>query len=244
MIVASDIFDHTLHYLGLSGESPFFVVIGAMDGISFDEFHGYVAMYGWSGVLVEPIPEQFRRLKENFARLGCSSANRYENSAIAEHDGTIMMLTIDQQSIDRGQVHPCFGGMSAIYPPRNGLGAAGDAETVARYGKLQEVACITLATLLSRHEVQHIDVLSIDAEGWDFKIIRQLDFRVWRPKLIRCEFINLSDDEKATLIALFSQNDYVIRISGRTSMQSQRSNGRSLATPFGDPAQERCSPDS
>jgi FkbM family methyltransferase len=208
MMMNSNLFDHTLHHLGSSDVQASFVVIGAMDGVSFDEFHSHVRNYQWSGLLVEPIPEQFRRLVSNYTAIGCSPGNRYENSAIAEHDGTIQMLTIHQEAVDSGKVHECYGGMSAIYPPRNGLASEGDAETVRRYGEIIEVPCITLQTLLERHRVEAFDVLCIDAEGWDFKILRQLDFSRWRPKLIRIEYINLSHDEKAAVAELLDQHQY------------------------------------
>jgi FkbM family methyltransferase len=208
MKINSSLFDHTLRYLGISGVQASFVVIGAMDGVSFDEFHSHVRNYRWSGLLVEPIPEQFRRLISNYAAIGCSPDNRYENSAIAEHDGVIQMLTIRQEAVDSGKVHECFGGMSAIYPPRNGLASESDAETVRRYGELIEVPCVTLQTLLERYRVETFDILCIDAEGWDFKILRQLDFPRWRPKLIRIEYINLSDDEKSAVTGLLDRHQY------------------------------------
>lgn len=209
-----NVFDITLHNMGLSGEAPFFLVIGAMDGVSFDEFNPFIKTYNWSGVFVEPIPEQFKRLKENLLALGCSPNSKYENSAIAEHDGTVKMLTINQQAIDTGKVNSCFGGMSSIYPPRNGLGSEGDAKTVELYGEMIEVNCITLNTLITRHNIKSLDIICIDAEGWDYKILRQLDFTTWRPKLVRCEYINLNEEEKKGLLEILEKNDYVYHISG------------------------------
>jgi FkbM family methyltransferase len=214
MKIDSNLFDHTLGYLGSSGVQASFVVIGAMDGVSFDEFHSHVRDYQWSGLLVEPIPEQFRRLVANYTAIGCSPGNRYENSAIAGHDGAIQMLTIRQEAVDSGKVHECFGGMSAIYPPRNGLGSEGDRETVRRYGELIEVPCITLQTLLERHRVETFDILCIDAEGWDFRILRQLDFSRWRPKLIRIEYINLSGEEKSAVTGLLDRHGYHHTLNG------------------------------
>ena len=207
-------FDHALHYLGLSGAQPGFVVIGAMDGVSFDDFHGFVRTYRWSGLLVEPVPEQFRRLVANYAAAGCSPHNRYENCAIADHNGTTKMLTINQNAIDSGLIHECFGGMSAIAPPRNGLGSEGDAETVRRYGEMIEVPCLTLNALLERHRIEAFDILCIDAEGWDFRILRQLDCTRWRPKVIRIEYVNLSSEEKEAAAGFLTANDYVFTTDG------------------------------
>lgn len=215
MITTEDLADLTLHHMGRTGFQPFVVVIGAMDGVSFDDFHGYLTMYQWSGLFVEPIPEQFRRLQGNHVRLGSAGGNRYENCAIAEHDGTIQMLTINQDAVDAGTVHPCFGGMSTIYPPRNGLASPEDAGTVAAHGELVEVACLTLPTLFRRHAVDRVDVLCLDAEGWDYRILRQLDFAAYRPKLIRCEYINLTPEEQAAIVHALADHAYVIHIAGQ-----------------------------
>ena len=67
----------------------------------------------------------------------------------------------------------------------------------------------------TRHAVDRVDVMSVDTEGWDYRVIRQLDFSRYRPKLIRCEYINLDDEEKAVIGDLFAANDYVIRIKGQ-----------------------------
>jgi FkbM family methyltransferase len=191
------------------------VVIGAMDGVSYDEFQGYVRAYKWSGLYVEPVPEQFRRLQANHAALMDRAANRYENSAVATHDGTIRMLTISQAAVDRGDVSPAYGGMSAIVPPKNGLASAADAATVARYGEVIEVPCITLATLFARHGIDRVDVLCIDAEGWDWEILRQLDFGAYRPRLIRCEYANLTTAERTVVVEKLADHDYLLRIEGQ-----------------------------
>jgi FkbM family methyltransferase len=215
MRTTENIADLTLHHLGRSGVRPSLVVIGAMDGHSFDDFSSYISLYEWSGLFVEPIPEQFRRLQQHYAGLEHAPQNKYENSAIADHDGTVRMLTINQAAVDSGAVHPCFGGMSAIYPPRNGLASAGDAEVVATYGELIEVDCLTLASLFARHGIERVDIVCIDAEGWDYAIIRQLDLSVYRPTLIRCEYINLTAEEQAAIEQQFVEHGYVVRIEGQ-----------------------------
>lgn len=210
-----DVAELTLHHMGRTGFQPALVVIGAMDGVSFDGLHPYIVTYEWSGLFVEPMPAQFRRLWRNYVALPFARANKYENSAIANHDGTVRMLTIDQRAVDEGLVHPAFGGMSAIYPPRNGLASEGDAATVQQYGQVVDVNCITLDTLFTRHAVERVDVLWIDAEGWDYEIVGQLDFSRFRPKLLRAEYINLSAGEKLALTELVARNGYVVRIHGQ-----------------------------
>ncbi|MDX2170753.1 MAG: FkbM family methyltransferase [Deltaproteobacteria bacterium] len=210
-----DIADLTLHHMGRTGAQPFWVVIGAMDGVTFDDLSGYISLYRWCGLFVEPIPELFRRLRAHYEAAPQAAGNRYANCAVAEHDGTVEMLTIDQDAVDRGEVHAAFGGMSAIYPPRNGLASSGDAAVVAKYATRIQVPCLTLATLFARHAVERIDVLAIDAEGWDYRILRQLDFATYRPTLIRCETCNLPADERTAVEQLLSEQGYVLRTEGQ-----------------------------
>ena len=211
-----DIFDQALHRLGLSRYDVRFVQVGAMDGVSFDDFHGYVRMYGWAGLLVEPMPWHFERLRAAYARLDPDGTRyRFERAAIAEVDGTVRMLTIDPAAVDDGRIAACFGGMSAIWPPRNGLASEGDAAVVAAWGRAIDVPALSLATLLARHDVRRIDVLCIDAEGWDFRILRQLDVSRWRPLVIRCEWVNLDADEQRQVLAWLHDRDYVTCVSGQ-----------------------------
>lgn len=206
-------YDKTLHFLGTNGIKPSILVIGAMDGHSFDDMTGYFITYEWSGLFVEPIKYQFDRLKQFHDSLNYAHSCKYENCAISEHNGSIQMLTIDTGAIERGEIHPCFGGMSAVYPPRNGLASEGDAAVVAKYGKVLDVPCKTLQTVLDKHQISHIDIIQVDTEGWDWKILKQLDFSRYRPKLIRSEYINLDENEKHEIIKFFSDRGYIYTYS-------------------------------
>ena len=56
----------TLHKIGNEVADASVVQIGACDGIVYDDTRGFLDLYEWSGVFVEPIPELFEQLKENF----------------------------------------------------------------------------------------------------------------------------------------------------------------------------------
>ncbi len=204
-----NIFDKTLHYFGKNGEPMFLINIGAMDGVMFDELIGYSTMYNFKGLYVEPIPYLFKRLKNNISKDG----NLFENSAISDYDGEITMLTIPQEVIDDNLVHPCFYGMSAVWPPKNGLGSEGDKETVEKYAKRVQVKCITFETLLKKHKLKKFDIVSIDAEGHDYNILKQIDLKKHRPKLIRAEWNSLSEKERDAIIKKYNDAGYHYEIS-------------------------------
>jgi len=212
MQVDQNIYDLALHHIGSTNPNAFVVIIGAMDGESFDETRGYISKYNWDGLFVEPIPEQFNRLKTLYSNKPKSIC---ENVAISDHNGEVKMLKIKQEAVDDGLVHPCFGGMSAIYPPRNGLASDGDRETVEKYGETIEVPCITPDVLFAKHKITHFDIISIDTEGHDLIILQNINLYKYKPKVIRIEYINLTEQEKTDAIKLLEDNNYVYNIVGQ-----------------------------
>ena len=61
-----DLISQTLHYIGKNYPNASVIQIGAMDGINFDDTRGFLDMYKWDSLLIEPIPDIFNELKENF----------------------------------------------------------------------------------------------------------------------------------------------------------------------------------
>ena len=61
------ILSESLHRLGKENSNAFVIQIGANDGISFDDTRGFLDMYLWPALLVEPIPEIYNQLKSNFS---------------------------------------------------------------------------------------------------------------------------------------------------------------------------------
>lgn len=201
----SDLYDKSLHFLGQNKkDTVFFINIGAMDGIMFDDMHAYATTYYFKGLYVEPVPYLFERLKKNI-----TPGNLFENSAIADFNGEIEMVTIDQNVIDNNLIHQCFYGMSSVYPPKNGLSSKDDKLTVDKYGKIIKVPCITFETLLSKHNITDFDIIQIDAEGHDYKILKQINLEKYKPKIIRFEWICLSEEELNSALNILKQNDYI-----------------------------------
>ena len=54
---------------------------------------------------------------------------------------------------------------------------------------------ITFATLIEKHNVQTIDLLQLDAEGYDFEIIQSIPFTKVIPSIIRYEHKHIDNAE-------------------------------------------------
>src|ERR1700722_3021383 len=77
---SAHIFDLAIHYLLVSrGVNLTFIEVGANDGRFGDPLRQYILKYQWKGVLVEPQPDIFERLKANYA--GLNNRISFENVA-------------------------------------------------------------------------------------------------------------------------------------------------------------------
>ena len=59
-----------------------------------------------------------------------------------------------------------------------------------------QVPCVTFDTLCRRNGVEHVDFLHTDTEGYDFEILKSVDFDRFRPTLIVYESVHLRPEDK------------------------------------------------
>lgn len=157
--------------------SKFFVEIGAAD---FDTLLPLAKM-GWSGYVVEPIPEMASRLEEMFDGYPVEIIN----AAVSDYNGSLeMVIARDDGSWLRGCSHVVSN---------NHLGFRLN-EVPDRQGDFEQritVPCFTLTRLLK--DVQSVDFMKVDAEGHELNIFMNYDFRV-KPKMIKVEHKHVSDE--------------------------------------------------
>ncbi|MEP7308713.1 MAG: FkbM family methyltransferase [Acidobacteriota bacterium] len=179
----------------LSAATPDFLVIqiGACDGLMADPIHAWIQKNHWRGVLVEPQKIEFERLKTTYR----NELDRValENVAIADSEGTRTLYRLKDDELTSDWKR---GTASLLHRP--------DSEHFVA----ELVPCITLDTLLKRHQVSRIDLLQVDVEGYDFEIIKLIDFKKIRPKLIRYEHRHLRPSDKHACKTLLVRHGYRI----------------------------------
>jgi FkbM family methyltransferase len=177
-----------------------FIEIGANDGVQHDHLRPFLVSLPWRGVMVEPVPSAFARLRENYrGHEGVS----FENAAIAEADGRVPFYYI-APAPDRGQedhaVWSMIGSLSrdqvewAISSIRNTFPNLPATDVESRIQRT-EVPSLTFESLCRKHAIGELDLLVIDAEGYDYEIIKGIDFDRYRPRLLIYENSHLSPDE-------------------------------------------------
>lgn len=159
-------------------------------------------------VLVEPVRvyfEQLRATYDGFPQV------RFENVAIAESAGERDFFRIGVDPTEHGQPEwlAQLGSlredrMTTLWDRYEQQETPDSPAEAARCWSfwhanriVERVRCVTLEQLLTDHRLPELDLLQIDAEGYDYAILRTLDFTRIRPRFINYERVLLQDDEPA-----------------------------------------------
>ena len=70
------------------------------------------------------------------------------------------------------------------------------------------VKTITLEKLIEDYNIKHLDLLQIDTEGYDYEILKMLDFNRLKPTVINYENEHLSKQDRVSCEQLLQINAY------------------------------------
>jgi hypothetical protein len=62
--------------------------------------------------------------------------------------------------------------------------------------------------LLEEHGLNRLDLVQVDAQGYDYEIVRTIDFETVRPSIIRFEHAHLTDDQCNGCVELLASHGY------------------------------------
>lgn len=159
------ILDYFAGYVGT------FCDLGSNDGLTFSNVRA-LAERGWSGVMIEPDPEAFARLEKLY--LEYKGLYTY-NYAIGDHNGKKIL----QKS------------SSLLNTGDTGLVSTFNASEMERFKSVVkytpiEVQYYTWRTALNRWSIQKFDMISLDIEGDELKVLPDIDLS--ETKLLCIEF--------------------------------------------------------
>jgi FkbM family methyltransferase len=198
----------------------FVIQVGANDGINHDPIHKFVKRDKWNGLLIEPQPDVFRY--QLFPLYLKDEGIYLENIAISDKVALMDMYKISftrerwatglttfhrptlQEKVDRGDVGKIAKRKGIKVPAR-----------LEDYIDQVKVESKTFEFLRAKYQIQEVDVLQIDVEGFDFEVIKLYDLQENKPKVIVFESRHLSDDEYAEADRYFTDNGFLLnRVKG------------------------------
>lgn len=172
-----------------------FVDIGANDGITLSNTYAFEKR-GWTGYCIEPLDDMFKLLVQN------RPASKCIHAIISDVTGKSEFLSIEGYS-------QMLSGELKKYDPRH-LERV-DRE-IAYYGGSKKVVKVNSYRFedIIKHKV--IDYLSIDVEGGELDIIKNINFQKYFVKIISIEN-NFKDNYMINLIMSFGF-DYMGTLGG------------------------------
>jgi FkbM family methyltransferase len=179
----------------LAYPEAFFVEIGSNDGEQHDHLRPFILSGAWQGIMVEPVPYVFERLRSGY---GTHERIALENAAIGERDCVLPFFHVrDASAEERAELPDWYDGIGSF--SRDALlGHAAEIPDIERRIVRAEVTTLTFQSLCDRHGVDRVDLLVIDTEGYDWRILSSIDLDTRRrPRLIVYEHYHLSAEERA-----------------------------------------------
>lgn len=198
-------FDHVLSdYLinRISEKDNFtFIQIGAFDGVMCDPLVKYLNRYHWEGVMLEPQPGPYSKLKERYSH---RAEIIIKNAAISARDGRTTLYALEGNDL------PEWANGMASFSKENITKHSYLIPGIDRYIKEIEVEAITFQKLLEEKGVHKLDLLQTDTEGFDGEILRMFPFDRIKPKLIHFESKHIERRELELLLDMLIVHGYKV----------------------------------
>lgn len=182
------------HYYSMEGQDEFihqhffgnmrngiFLDIGAYDGVMGSNTCFFERHLGWTGVCFEPSTVQFHKLTQN-RNVRCI------NACLSDYVG-------EAQFMDIIEGLTMMGGLVENYEPQmlETLRNSKDQRL-----ELRTVPVMRLSTFLEDAGITRVDYCSIDVEGSEMKILRDLDF-----DRVQIEVFSIENNSKSSMIREF-----------------------------------------
>jgi FkbM family methyltransferase len=157
-------------------QNGFFFEAGANDGVSQNNTLYFEQNCGWRGILVEPIPQRFFDCCVNrpkaYVEWGALVPANWDKPWVELTYCNLMTVTkgswdTREQEMQHVQVGTQFIRGQQVYEFR--------------------ARPLTISQVLDKYRVTHVDLMSIDLEGFEFQALHGLDFARHRPAWLLVE---------------------------------------------------------
>ena len=157
-----------------------FIQIGGNDGVNDDPLHHFIV---WnkakvSGHILEPVSDYFNELEKNYSKFP-----NIQTLNLAIHN-TETVMVINKVNPDSASVLPKSTKGIASFNKEHHINCKVPSEFIIE----EKVKCISLEKLIVENNINAIDLLQIDTEGYDAEIILNINFEKFKPSIINFEY--------------------------------------------------------
>jgi len=161
-------------------KNGFYIDIGAYDP-DFESVTKYFYDSGWSGVNVEPQPENFKRF------LAKRKRDINVNAGISNSPGKLMLRSYKN------------GGLSTFSTDIKQQYEKDPSSVTAEFTDI-EVPVLTLNELYKQHSLPIVNFMKVDVEGLEYAVLEGNDWKANRPQLLCIESNHMSKDWSKILL--------------------------------------------
>jgi FkbM family methyltransferase len=187
-----------------------YLQVGAYDGVAGDPIYPLIERHDLQGVLIEPQKDAFERLKTNYARF---PHFHFVNAAVAAHNGFSNLYRIRPGACGPEWLHQIASFDRSVL-----MAHAHMVPNLESMIETEHVRCLTFDTLFKEIGIEHVDLLQVDAEGFDAEILHLFNIPVRKPAIVRFEHKHLSIAEHEKSIGLLASQGYRIAASGSDTL--------------------------
>jgi FkbM family methyltransferase len=189
------------------------VQVGACDGATSDPIRHQVEKGSTRAILIEPNPFAFARLQKTYA--GVPNVTLIQ-AAIGEQDGEAHLYRVKQTETPDSEAD-----LTLVI-------ASFFREHLENHGKKDHeieritVPCRSLSSLVAELGLNKIDLLQIDAEGFDATVVRMALNMPVRPDCINFEHVHLKTTDRQPLFELLKAKGYLLSYDTWNILAMQR----------------------
>ena len=158
------------------------VQIGSNDGKRFDILNKFIKEYSPTSILVEPIKKDFEDLKKNYSNKKNIS---FENSAISVNNKVNTLFKVKDEKLNfYSEYVKGITSFNEKHLLKHGISKS--------HIKEVKVNSLSIFDLLKKYSINQLDLLVIDAEGYDGDIVIDFLSTITLRPLIIFEYIHIN----------------------------------------------------
>ena len=188
----------------LDGRNGFFIECGANDGLRQSNTYWFERFRGWRGLLIEAVPDNAERCRRNRPR-SCT----VNTALVASEDvATVRIRTADLMA------HVSGSFATAEEEARHHAYAL----EVQELGRIEEITgpATTLDQVWRQQGITHVDLFSLDVEGFELEVLKGMNVSRNRPRFILVETKKPNQvlavlEGHYDLVDQLSQHDYLLK---------------------------------
>jgi FkbM family methyltransferase len=184
-----------------------YIIIGAFDLISHDNIYDkLLSDNDYRLILIEPIPIYYNSLFNNCKKL--KGQCFFENTAISDKAEVVKIEYVNEYYL---HIYPSYiTGCSSVVENGKPINRYLNDVDIEHRDSIN-IQAITFDYLVNKYQIDEIDYLQIDTEGYDERIVKSIDLNKYKIKKLKFENHYISDNFYNELKELYPnyQSEYL-----------------------------------